>query len=434
MKNREGIGRRGFVGSMAAAMAPLSAPAAPGDPYDFDTPYNRIGTDTQKWDMQIRLYGRENIAVGMGVADMDFRTAPAITAALKARMQHENWGYLDPPPSFIDAIVDWNRKRYGIEINRDLLLLGSGVHPSMVDALRTFSPPGSRVLLQTPTYDGFYGDISFAGCIPEDCPLKLTDGRYAMDFENLERRIGPDSKTIILCNPQNPTGNCWSRQDLTTLGEICTRRGVIVLADEIHCDLTTKGNRYTPYSTLANEAVVRNSITFKSASKSFNLSALKCSWMFSSNADYIARLKARHKQDFNTLGMIAARAALTEGSDWLDRVVEYIDGNHDLVCSFAAAHMPTVKVVKPQATYLAWLDVSQLADKTGARKLAAEAKPPVSAETMVERYLVKTAKVDLKEGAQYGTGGAGHMRMNIATSRKTLELALTNLAGALQKA
>src|SRR5215469_11236588 len=123
MKNREGIGRRGFVGSMAAAMAPLSAPAAPGDPYDFDTPYNRIGTDTQKWDMQIRLYGRENIAVGMGVADMDFRTAPAITAALKARMQHENWGYLDTPPSFIDAIVDWNRKRYGIEINRDLLLL-----------------------------------------------------------------------------------------------------------------------------------------------------------------------------------------------------------------------------------------------------------------------------------------------------------------------
>lgn len=433
------MGRRGFFGSMAAAMGPLSmlAPAAaadkPGESYDFDTPYNRIGTECVKWDQQIKLYGRENIAVGMGIADMDFRTAPSITAALKTRLQHENWGYLDTPASFIDALVEWNRKRYGIEINPDLLLLGSGVHPSIIDALRTFSPPGSRVLLQTPTYDGFYGDISFAGCKPEDSPLKVVNGHYSMDFEDLERRIGPDTKVLILCNPQNPTGNCWSPRDLTTLGEICLRRGVLIFADEIHCDLTMKGSKYTPFSTLPNDKIVRNSITFKAASKSFNLSALKCSWMFSSNPDLIARLRARHKQDFNTLGMIAVRAAYTSGGDWLDRVVPYIDANHDFLSSYVAANIPMIKVVKPQATYLAWLDVSQLADRIGARKLAADSKDAVSPETIVERFLVKTAKVHIKAGSQYGTGGEGHMRMNVATSRKTLELALTNLANALKK-
>ena len=447
MEHLEGTNRRGFFGSVAAAAGALSslAPAAladdkPGGPYDFDTPFNRVGTDCVKWDQQIRIYGKENIAVGMGIADMDFRAAPAITNGLRARMQHENWGYLDTPRSFTDAIIDWNRRRYGIDINPDLLLLGSGVHPSVIDALRTFSPPGSRVLVQTPTYDGFYGDISFAGCKPEDCPLKLVNGRYAMDFEDLERRIGPDTKTLILCNPQNPTGNCWSRQDLTTLGEICTRRGVVVFADEIHCDLVTKGNKYTPYSTLANKEIVRNSITFKAASKSFNLSALKCSWMFTDNADYVARLRANHKQDFNTLGMIATRAAYTEGGDWLDHLVAYIDGNHDFIASFVAANMPLVKVVKPQGTYLAWLDVSQLAERIGAKKLAAEASQnavasttPVTPEMIVEDYFVKSAKVHIKAGSQYGAGGAGHMRMNIATSRKTLELALTNMVNALKQ-
>jgi cysteine-S-conjugate beta-lyase len=408
--------------------------------FDFDTVYARIGTDCVKWDQQIRNYGKDSIAVGMGIADMDFRAAPAITKALLERIQHENWGYLDMPRSYAESIVNWNKRRYGVDINPELLLNAAGLHPALISAMRAFSPPGSKVIVQSPTYNAFYTDINIVECKAEENPLKLVDGRYAMDFEDLERRISHDTNCLILCNPQNPTGNCWSRQDLMTLGEICTRRRVVVLADEIHCDFVNKGNKYTPFSTLDNEAIVRNSITFKSASKSFNLAAAKCAYMFSTNADYIARVKATgHRQDLNTLGMVACRAAYNEGEEWLDQVVAYIDATHDFVDSFLRAKLPLVKAVKPQGTYLSWLDVTQVADRIGAKGLAAEANtnnasPPATAEKMIERYFVTHAKVQMNAGSAYGLGGEGRMRMNIATSRKLVELALTNITSALKNA
>jgi cystathionine beta-lyase len=424
----------GIVGkAMPASAASTTAPA--GGTFDFDTPYNRIGTDSVKWDQQIRVFGKENIEVGMGIADMDFRTAPVITEALNKRLQHENWGYLDMPHSFADGIVSWNKRRYGIEINPESLIITTGVHAGLVAALRTFSPPGSKVLLLTPTYDGFYSDISFVGCKPEESLMKLREGRYSIDFDDLERRISHDTNTLILCNPQNPTGNLWSPEDLMRVGEICTRRRVVVLADEIHCDFVMKGNKYTPYSTLPDKNIVKNSITFKAASKSFGLAAMKCGWFFSDNADYIARVKANNKADLTTLGMIASQSAYAGGEEWLNQVVSYIDGNFDFVESFIKANLPLVKFVKPQGTYLAWLDVSGVAAKTGARKLAAEPVngKPVTPEAVVQRFFVTNAKVHLNPGSSYGLGGADHMRMNIATSRKTLELALTNLAKALNK-
>jgi cysteine-S-conjugate beta-lyase len=449
MPQKVGLDRRAFLknaGLTALAGAVAEPPAygrmlrrdKPGSGFDFDTVYSRVGTDCVKWDRQIRNYGKENIAVGMGIADMDFRAAPAITRALVERMQHENWGYLDLPRSYIDSIVNWNKRRYGIDVNADLLLHSNGVHHGLISALRAFSPPGSKVIVQAPVYDAFYTDITLVGCKAEENPLKLVDGRYAMDFEDLERRISQDTNTLILCNPQNPTGNCWSREDLTTLGEICTRRRVVVLADEIHCDFVTKGNAYTPYSTLNNEAIVRNSITFKSASKSFNLAAAKCAYLFSTNADYIARVKAAgHRPDLNTLGIVACRAAYDEGAEWLDQVVAYIDGTMDYVEKVVGANLPLVKFVKPQGTYLAWLDVSQVVERIDAKRLAAEAiraDPSVKAtpETIIERYFVKNAKVQMNPGSNYGYGGAGRMRMNIATSRKLVDLALTNLTRALK--
>jgi cystathionine beta-lyase len=430
------VGAVGTGVSSATAAAGVAFEAPPNGKYDFDTPYSRIGTDCVKWDQQIRTFGKDSIAVGMGIADMDFRTAPCITRALAERMKHENWGYLDTPRSYIDAIVAWNKKRYGIDVNPDLVVLTTGVHPGLIAALKTFSPPGSKVLLLTPTYNGFYGDLTFCHLKPEESPMKLVDGRYSIDFEDLERRISYDTNTLILCNPQNPTGNCWSPEDLTRVGEICLRRRVVVLADEIHCDFVTKANKYTPFATLPNRDIVRNSITFKAASKSFSLAAMKAAWFFSDNADYIARVKANNRADLSTLGMVANRAALTEGEDWLDQVVTYIDGNHDFVESFVRANTPLLKCVKPQGTYLCWLDVSGVIDKIGAKQKAVEAsrtsEKPVTPETIVERWFVQNAKVHMNAGSSYGYGGAGHMRMNIATSRKTLELALTNLASALK--
>ena len=435
MSGEDGFARRAFFG-----LPLLAAAARGGGKYDFDTPYNRFGTDSVKWDAQERRYGKGSIIAGMGISDTDFRTAPAITKALAERLKHENWGYLDMPHSFRDAIITWNKRRYGIEIHPDRMLLSTGVHPSIVSALRAFSPPGSKVLLLTPAYDGFFGDIAAVGCKPEECPLKLVEGRYQIDPDELGRHIGQDTKSLILCNPNNPTGNVWSPDELTAVGELCTRRGVVVLVDEIHCDFVMRGHKYTPYCMLSNRDVVMNSVTFKSASKAFSLSAMKCGWMFSDNADYMARIAATgHSGDINTLGMIAARAAYTDGEEYLNQLVGYIDGNHHFVEKFVRENIPLIKYVKAQGTYLAWLDVSGVVAKIGAKEQAAEKNRGrtaalVTAEMMVQDFLVKEAKVQINAGPAYGRSGEGHMRMNIATSRTTLEMALTNMASALRRA
>src|SRR3954467_6911840 len=455
MAQHEGFGRRSFLknagltalagavggGSSVASVAASAAIAASTGKFDFDTPYNRFGTDSVKYDQQIRVFGKDSVQVGMGIADMDFRVAPAITKGLTARLQHENWGYLDMPKAFPDGIIAWNKKRYGVDIPPDNLVITTGVHPGLIAALRAFAPPGSKVILQTPTYNGFYGDLTATGTLEQANPLKYTNGRYSMDFEDLERKITQDTNVLILCNPQNPTGNAWSKEDLLKLGEICLRRRVIVLADEIHCDFATKGNKYTPFASIGNKAIVDNSLTFKAASKSFGLAAMKCAWFFSTNAELVARAKVNNRADLTTLGMIASQSAYSGGEEWLNECVDYIDGNHDFAQQYITANIPMIKVgQKAQGTYLLWLDVSAIADRINAKALAADAnkslKPgmkPLTPEQMVERHLVKVAKVHLNAGSSYGSGGENHMRMNIATSRKTLELALSNLATALRK-
>jgi cysteine-S-conjugate beta-lyase len=456
MSHVRGLDRRAFlksagISALAAGAAGTGAPAfaagaegaflPPDGKYDFDTIYNRIGTNSTKWDRQIALYGKDSISVGMGIADLDFPVPPVITKALQERIAHENWGYLDSTRPFVETVVEWNKRRYGVTIDPDSVVMATGVHPALIAAIQTFSPPGSKVLLQTPTYNGFYSDLTFTRTLPAESPMKLVNGRYSMDFEDLERRISHDTNTLILCNPQNPTGNCWSAEDMTTLGEICLRRRVIVLADEIHCDFVTKGNKYTPFASLPNKAIVDNSITFKAASKSFGLAAMKCAWFYSTNRELMDRIRPNHRADLTTLGLIASQSAYTGGEDWLNQCVDYLDGTQALVDTFIRANIPMLKTVKPQGTYLSWLDVSELSDRIGARQLAEDANrtrkpgtPPVTAETMVERWLVKNAKVQLNQGASYGRGGEGHMRMNIGTSRKLVQLALNNMAEALNKA
>ena len=457
MSRNEGLNRRAFfrnarmtalvgaVGTSASlgTAAAFEADATMGGKYDFDTPYNRIGTDSVKWDQALRNNGIDHIVAGMGIADMDFRCAPVITKALTERIQHENWGYLDMPRSFLDGIIKWNKRRYGIDVNPDLMGITTGVHPGIIAALKTFSPPGSSVLLTTPTYNGFYGDLTYCNLKPAESLMKFSNGRFFVDFEDFERRIGQDTNTFILCNPQNPTGNVWTREELTRMGEICLKRRVVVLADEIHCDFVSKGQKYTPFSTLENRDIVNNSITFKAASKSFGLAAMKCAWYFTTNPDYYAAVKANNRADLTTLGMIASKAAYAGGEEWLDQCVSYIDGNHEFVQSFFKTKMPNLMKVgaKPEGTYLTWVDVTGLSEKIGAQQMAAEATKrqegkgkPVTAEAVIERWLAKKAGVALNAGSTYGLGGANHMRMNVATSRKTLEAALNAMATAVKTA
>ncbi|MCX6612590.1 MAG: aminotransferase class I/II-fold pyridoxal phosphate-dependent enzyme [Acidobacteria bacterium] len=430
--------RRALFG---APLLAASAPALAGDEFDFDTPYDRYGSDSTKWDAQARIYGKDAIDVPMGISDTDFRSSPVITKALTARVRHESFGYLAIPQSFNQAIIDWNQRRYGITINPANLLLSTGVTASLISGIRAFSPPGSKVLLLTPTYDGFLGPIRAAGCIAEESPLRFRDGRYQMDLEALDRHISRDTNTLILCNPNNPTGNVWTKEELLAVGELCTRRRVVILVDEVHCDFVTKGQKYTPFASLENRDVVMNSVTFKSASKSFNLSGLKSGWLFSDNPEYIRRIAATgHRVDMNTMGMVASHAALTGGEEWLNEVIAYLDANHDYLEKFISEKIPLMKYQKAQGTYLAWVDVTALIDKIGAQAQAVQAEKlrtgpgrPITAEAIIRDYLIREAKVQILPGTNYGHNGVGHMRMNLGTSRKTLTRALNNIASALAR-
>lgn len=415
----------------ASAQPSQSTPAT-----DFDEVYDRRGTDSSRWDGPIEQYG-PGIVAAMGVSDMDFRAAPCVTRALAERCAHENWGYIRRSGSYAEAVAAWNHRRYGVEIDPSTLVFTTGVHPGLVAALQTFSPPGTRVLMTTPTYDGFYGDLWFTRTVADDSEMVVdADGRYSIDFDDFERRA-QRCNTFLLCNPQNPTGNHWSPDDLTRLGEICLKHRVVVLVDEIHCDFVTRGSTYTPFATLDPE-IVANSLTFNSGTKSFGLSAMRLGWYYSTNPDLLERVKANTRADLNPLALVAMRSALEEGGPWLDELIPYIDANHDLVESHIRDNLPGVRYTKAQGTYLAWLDVAEFAERIGAVETAAresaEAVYPVTPEAIVQRWFAERAGVFLNQGPWYGTGGAGHMRMNLASSRRIVELALNNMAEALTEA
>ena len=448
MSQKHELNRRTFLKSAgvtavlgAVGAKPVSATHATGVPllyptYDFDETFDRVGTDCSKWDSPIATFG-ENIEVAMGIADMDFRVAPCVTKALAERCAHENWGYLRRPESYVQSIVDWNKRRYDLDIDPGTIVLNTGVHAGLIAALQTFAPPGSRVLLTAPVYSGFYSDLRFTRTVPEDSPMRLVDGRYSIDFEDFERRARRAS-AFILCNPQNPTGNLWSAEDMTRMGEICLEHRVVMLVDEIHCDFVRSEEQHIPFASLPNREIVNNSITFKSASKSFSLSGMKAAWYFSTNRDYLERVGANSRADLNTLGMVATQAALTDGDDWLDESNVYLDGNQELAEVYIRENMPLVKYAKAQGTYLAWLDVREVVERIGAESIAAEENASsageVTPERIVQRWFAENARVYLNPGSSYGTGGAGHMRMNLATSRGLVERALENMSRALARA
>ncbi len=432
------VGAASSGSSLASPMTNLPSGQTGSTAYDFDTVYDRVGTNSIKWDAAIARYGRENIDVGMGIADMDFQAPPCITQALAERCKHENWGYMSTPRSFYQQIADWNKNRYGLEVDPESITLSDGVHPALIAALNAFSPPGSKVLLGTAVYSGFYGDLRASRTLAENSPMIVENGRYRIDFDDLESRMSHETDAMILCNPQNPTGNCWSEEDLLRLGRMCLEHRVVVLSDEIHCDFVMKGQKYTPFASLPDKDVVDNSVTFKAASKTFSLAAMKVAWFFSTNPEYLEMVRAQHRANTNTLGVVANQGALTdEGADWLDQVNAYIDANQDFAEQYIRENLPGVEYTKAQGTYLAWIDIGGVAERLGAKRLAEEATAnsdtgrAVTAENIVGNWFVENAKVQLNAGSSYGPGGENHMRMNVATSRQTLKLALDNMAAAL---
>ena len=288
--------------------------------------------------------------------------------------------------------------------------------------------------MNTPTYNGFWTDLKWSRTVANENKLiKDKDGVYHIDWDDFEARLTPDTHAFLLCNPQNPTGNCWSEDDLLRMGELCLKHGVTVLADEIHCDFVNKGQTYTPFASLPDKAIVDNSVTFKAVSKTFSLAGMKNAYFYSTNPVLLERVRYYHRADLNTLGIVANEAAYREGAPWLDALLPYIDANHDFAEQYLKTQCPDIRYKKAQGTYLAWLEMGDLVTGIDAKAKAAQAGLE-SSEHYMERWLVERAHVQLNPGSSYGAGGEGHMRMNIATPRAVIKQAIDNLASAVKSA
>jgi cystathionine beta-lyase len=439
----KGAGMTALAGAVGAggASAVSTAAAADGMPYlsngkyDFDTVYNRVGTDCYKWDHQIALFG-DKVEVGMGIADMDFRAAPCITEAIAERCKHENWGYMSDEylASYRETIAEWNHERYGLDVDPTTIQIAAGVHPGLIAALRTFSPPASKVLMMTPTYNGFYTDLTWTQTIKNESEMVFENGHYSIDWDDLEARMTADTHSLLLCNPQNPTGNVWSEEELLRIGELCLKHQVVVLSDEIHADFVRAGHQFTAFASLPDKDIVNNSLTFKAITKTFSTPASKNAYWFSTNPVYLQRVMKNHRADINTLGVVANEAAYQHGKDWLDQLLPYLDDNHQYVEDFLKENLPQVGYTRAEGTFLSWLHFNDIMDRVGvvAKSAASQTTDYPMTETMAfETWLVDKSGVQLNDGEGYGKGGERCMRMNIGCSRQILSKALKQIAQAV---
>jgi cystathionine beta-lyase len=446
MPQESGINRRGFLkGAGMTALAGAAAPAvaiADDDDggglfrngnYDFETVYNRGGHNCARWDGPAARYPNGEFKYGMGVATMDFECAPCITDALAERCKHRTWGYMANVDSLREAIAEFNAERNNLELDPSMINLSSGVYPGMIAALRTFSGPGSKVTLLTPNYSGFFYMTRHTYTIPDDSQMYEQDGRFHIDWDDLEARLeNPEVQAMIVCNPQNPTGNVWTEAELLKIGELCLKNNVVVLSDEIHSDFVRPGHEFVPFARLPDKAIVDNSLSFNSASKTFNMAGMKNAYWHSTDKKLLERVRHNHFSTVSTLGCVANEAAYREGSEWLDQLLVYLDDNHKYVENYIAENMPSVGYNRPEGTYLVWLDFSKTMDAIGAADKAAG--KDVTPEAYFQDWMVMNSGVYINPGSNYGLGGPGHMRFNLGSSRKVVKAALDSMASAVNAA
>jgi cystathionine beta-lyase len=425
----------GGAGAVSTAAAAGGMPYMRNGKYDFDTVYDRVGTGCFKWDEQVALFG-DKVKIGMGIADMDFRAAPCIGEAIAERLQHENWGYMSTEflASYCETIAEWNHDRYGLDVDPGSMVVATGVHPGLIATLKTFSAPASKVLMMTPTYNGFYSDLTHSRTIKNESEMIFENGRYTIDWDDFEARMTPDTATLLLCNPQNPTGNVWSEEDLLRIGELCLKHQVVVLSDEIHADFVRAGEKFTPFASLPDKAIVDNSLSFRAITKTFSMPATKNAYWFSTNPVYLERVKRNHQAGINTLGVVANDAAYKHGKEWLDQLLVYLDGNHQFVEDFLKENLPQVDYTKSQGLFLSWLHFGDIMDEVGVVEKSAASQmtdTPMTETEAFETWLVEKSGVQLNDGEGYGKGSERCMRMNVGCSRQVLGEALNRIAEAV---
>lgn len=382
--------------------------------FNFDQIVERQGTGSVKWDSMAN-----SSILPMWVADMDFRTAEPIVNALKKRVEHGVFGYTKVPEGYYNSVINWFSTRHNFHIERDWIQYTSGVVPALSAILKALTNPGDGVIVQTPAYNCFFSSIRNMDCHLVENPLVNRDGYYEMDFEDLARKASRgDVKVLILCNPHNPVGRAWTKEELIKLGEICFKHGVKVISDEIHCDLTFPGNDHQPFAALGEEFLA-NTVTTNSPSKSFNIAGLQIANIITADKslrDKIDRALNVHEVcDVNPFGVTALMAAYDEGEAWLDALREYLYQNYLTVVEFINQQLPHLSVIQQEATYLAWIDC---------RKLDIP-----SAE--IGEKLINEGALMINQGTVYGEPGEGYIRLNMACPRAQLLDGLQRMARVL---
>ncbi len=395
--------------------------------YDFDRVVERRGSNSNKWDGAETVFGEKGV-LPMWVADMDFQVAEPITRAIMERAEHAIYGYTPSCPSYVEAVVERMKRKYNWKIHPEWVVFTPGVVPALNAAVRAFSRPGDDVVLQGPVYFPFWQTVKNCGCTVLDNRLIFSRGRYRMDYEDLEKKFGPRdtgmspvpgrAKMIIFCNPHNPVGRVWTKEEITRMGEIVIRHGGIVISDEIHCELLFKGYKHTPFATISKE-FEQNCVVCMAPSKTFNLAGLEASSIIIPNPRLrteFNNVRAGIQPRPNVFGFVALEAAYRYGDEWLEQLLDYLQGNLEYLVEYFEKRIPRIKVVKPEGTYLVWLDCRGL----GMDAIA------------LKNFMNHKAKVGLDHGYLFGPTGAGFERLNIACPHKTLEEGLCRIERAVK--
>ncbi|MDR9771042.1 PatB family C-S lyase [Acetomicrobium sp.] len=381
--------------------------------YDFDEVIDRKGTCSEKWDGLKKHFGTDDV-LPMWVADMDFKSPPEVIKPIVERSKHGIFGYPMRTESYYEAIINWVRERYDWEIKGDWIVDVPSVMPGIAAAILAFTSQGDSVIIQPPVYPPFFEVIESLD--RQVLPNRLQLGeKWHMDFSELERQL-PSAKAFLLCNPHNPVGRVWTAEDLLSLSRACLKAGVPILSDDIHCDFVYPGHKYTPLASLDEESLM-NTVTFMSASKTFNIAGFKNAYAIVPNAEMreklLRLLKGLHFGSGDLFGILGLEVAYRYGKDWLDELILYLEENRDIAVS--ALQKAGVDVISPEGTYLLWLDL---------RKLG------LSQDELM-KFLIEKAKLGLNDGLNFGPDGAGFVRMNIGCPRKILREGINRLVKAL---
>jgi cystathionine beta-lyase len=391
--------------------------------YDFDQVQSRKNTDCAKWDAVKMLFGSEDV-IPMWVADMDFPAAQPIIDALKKRAEHPFYGYTMASPNVTRAVVERVQQKYNWKIEPEWVIFTPGVIPAISAAVKALTHPGDEVILQEPVYYPFFSCVKSNGCQIARNHLKLENGRYEIDFADLESKFKPGNamqmggnriRAIVLCNPHNPIGRLWGKEELKRLGEIVIGQGIIVISDEIHCELLYKGYQHTPFASISKE-FEQNSIVCMAPSKTFNLAGLSASSIIIPNKKLRDAFREAGVHGPNLFGLTALEAAYRNGDEWLEQLLDYLQGNLDFTLKYFKENIPQIKIIQPQGTYLLWLDC---------RALGLDDKA-------LSDFMKAQAKVGLDDGHMFGAGGSGFERMNIACPRSILKDALQRIEKAVK--